>query len=455
MNIKFITTMSLLLFFNYSNAFSFSRINTILPNKCNKYYFNCNKLNNNRKRTANIYARYINNISRRNLLYLTPIILNPDIALSTNINNEIKINKVVVFGSSGYTGGDTIRNLIEKDINVVAVTRRPVRVVNKENAGKDTLVLDNINKKDKITSVIADVLKPETLKNIMTDCDAVIFCAASRPKVTVRPTPGVDLNKQSNVGYNKYHEIRGVDLNKYNILSDKTDYAEESNNVEDIGLVNVAKEAIKNNVKKLIIVSSICAKCQKKNMDIDGGEVTDKGETSCKVCFDKQEGEDRVKLLYDKAPPNLSYTIIRPGMLSPGEKRGVEEIEFNQGVSKSGIISRMDLADVLVEATLTNNSNKKTLEVYYKDTAQPVDMYKSLKTCKELGKSVKECFFGEGYDDKEPLSIDKLLKNKMKGSIFLSGKEVIGDNYSKMFEKLKIDDKEYYDINIIKSNDII
>ena len=72
-----------------------------------------------------------------------------------------------------------------------------------------------------------------------------------------------------------------------------------------------------------------------------------------------------------------------------------------------------------------------------------------------MGKSVKECFFGEDYkDNKKPIEIDKLLKNKVKGSIFLSGKEVIGNNYAEMLNKLKIDQKEYYDINILKSNDI-
>jgi hypothetical protein len=82
-------------------------------------------------------------------------------------------------------------------------------------------------------------------------------------------------------------------------------------------------------------------------------------------------------------------------MLSPGERRGVSEIEFNQGISKSGIISRLDLADILVSAASTDKGAKKTFEVYYKDTAQPVDMYKSLKTCKELGHSIKECFLAK------------------------------------------------------------
>ena len=439
MKTNYIFYITIILNLGYSIGFTFSRLHNLLPSKTlNKSNLFSNRLYYNRKRTNRIYARFLNNYSRRDLIFLSPILLQPDKVLSTVLNNNLNIKKVVVFGASGYTGGDTIRNLLDKDINVVAVTRRPVKIVDRDNAGRDTLVLDDINKKNKIQSVIADVLKPETLNNMMNGVDAIIYCAASRPKVTARPIPGVELNKQKNV-------------------LDKEIYVEESNNVEDIGLVNVAREAIKNNVKKLIIVSSICAKCQKKDMnnDINSGEVTDKGETTCNACYNKQEGEERVRLLYENAPSHLTYTIIRPGMLSPGEKRGVEEIEFNQGVSKSGIISRLDLADVLVESTMTNNSNKKTFEVYYKDTAQPVDMYKSLKTCKEMGKSVKECFFGEDYkDDKKPIEIDKLLKNKVKGSIFLSGKEVIGNNYSEMLNKLKIDEKEYYDINILKSNDI-
>ena len=139
-------------------------------------------------------------------------------------------------------------------------------------------------------------------------------------------------------------------------------------------------------------------------------------------------------------------------MLSPGEKRGPKEIEFNQGVSKSGIISRMDLSDILVSAAYSNDVSKKTFEVYYKDTAQPVDMFKSLKTCKEMGKSVKECFFGEDYkNDNETISIDKMLKNPVKGVIFPSGNEVLGNNYNDMFKHLKKDIKnDDYDINVLK-----
>ena len=388
-------------------------------------------------------------INRRDALKLIPLISTISLSQKSSgfdeYKNSVISKKIVVFGASGYTGGDTIRTLLEKNISVVAVTRRKVEIVDREHAKLNSLVIDDLNKKDKITSIVADVLIPETINGIMKDADAVIFCAASRPRVKVIATPGIDISKKSM---------------KYTIANTNTNIsvvAEPSDNVEDIGLVNVAEEAIRSNVKRLIIVSSICAKCQK-NDETSGngyGEPIDRGFASCDSCYKKQTGEERVRILYEKCPKHLSYTIIRPGMLSPGEKRGPSSVEFNQGISKSGIISRQDLADILVSASSTDNGSKKTFEVYYKDTAQPVDMYKSLKTCKELGHSIKECFFGEGYNETEPLTMEKIIKTPQTGSIFISGTEVLGNNYIEMLSKLKKDVYVQYDINALRSNDIL
>jgi nucleoside-diphosphate-sugar epimerase len=388
-------------------------------------------------------------INRRDALKLIPLISTISLSKKSSGFDEYKNSgvskKVVVFGASGYTGGDTIRTLLEKNISVVAVTRRKVEIVDREHAKLNSLVIDDLNKKDKITSIVADVLIPETINGIMKDADAVIFCAASRPRVKVIATPGIDISKKSM---------------KYTIANTNTNIsviAEPSDNVEDIGLVNVAEEAIRSNVKRLIIVSSICAKCQK-NDETSGngyGEPIDRGFASCDSCYKKQTGEERVRILYEKCPKHLSYTIIRPGMLSPGERRGPTSVEFNQGISKSGIISRLDLADILVTASSTDKGSKKTFEVYYKDTAQPVDMYKSLKTCKELGHSIKECFFGEGYNETGPLTMEKIMKMPQTGSIFISGTEVLGNNYIDMLSKLKKDVYVQYDINALRSNDIL
>lgn len=399
---------------------------------------NHNKILRNKPALTKLNARFQNDVSRRNFIELAPL---ASYSILTIMSNPQKADasiakKAVVFGASGYTGGDTVRALLEKGFNVVAVTRRKVNIVDRDHAGVNTLVIDNIKDKDRVTSAIADVIKPDTLKNIMKKAESVIYCAASRPKVKLTGTPGTKSYDEM-----KKNEEEGI-------------VAEPSYDVEDIGLVNVAKEAINCGVKRLVVVSSICAKCQKGKEQM--GEAIDRGVASCENCYKKQVGEERIKVLYENTPDDMSYTIVRPGMLSPGERRGVKEVEFNQGISKSGIISRMDLADVLVAASDTNNGAKKTFEVYYKDTAQPVDMYQSLKTCKEMGKSVKECFFGEDYkDDKEPLSIDKMLKTPVKGVIFPSGNEVNGDDYKMMLKNLKVDVKEEYDINQLRSYDIM
>lgn len=408
-------------------GYAFTQINTINYNKVERYTPDITKLK----------SRFLNDVSRRNFIKFAAPASYTALTILTNPTKANAIPKrAVVFGASGYTGGDTVRALLEKGFDVVAVTRRKVNIVDREHAKINTLVIDNIKDKNKVTPAIADVINEDSLKNIMKKADSVIYCAASRPKVKLTGT----------LGTKSYDDMKKNE--------DDVVVAEPSYNVEDIGLVNVAKEAINCGVKRLVIVSSICAKCQKGKEDY--GEAIDRGFASCDSCFKKQVGEQRIRILYENAPSDMTYTIVRPGMLSPGERRGVKEVEFNQGVSKSGIISRMDLADVLVAAADTNNGAKKTFEVYYKDTAQPVDMFKSLKTCKEMGKSVKECFFGEDYkNDNEPLSIDKMLKNPVKGVIFPSGNEVNGDNYNSMLKNLKIDVKEEYDIGQLRSYDIM
>ena len=254
---------------------------------------NYNKINRNQvcdNFINNVKLRFSNDISRRDIV--EKIAYTSSLSLLSFPAYSFHNKKVLVFGASGYTGGDTIRELLKKKCDVVAVTRRKVKIVTREKAGTDTLVIDNINDEKKIKAVIADVVKPETLNNIMKDVDCVIFCASSRPKVKITATPGTK----------NYEKFNSTDI-----------VAEPSYNVEDIGLVNVANEVIKNNVKKLIIVSSICAKCQIGKEDY--GESIDRGFSSCENCYKKQIGEDRIRLLYEKISPDFSYTIIRPGML--------------------------------------------------------------------------------------------------------------------------------------------
>jgi len=290
---------------------------------------------------------------------------------------------------------------------------------------------------------------------------AVIFAAASRPKVKVTVTPGTEPGgaKRDMTGANmmSWTETPMAVTPKGGYIESPKEgaVAPPSDNVEDIGLRNVATEVRRLGVPRLVVVSSVCAKCQKNGDKYDAGDMVDKGAASCDACYKKQDGENAVRDLYVGAPATQSYTIVRPGMLSPGEERGVQNVEFNQGVTKSGIISRLDLAEVLVAAASSTGAGGKTFEVYYRDTAQPVDMYASLKTCKELGKSVKQCFFGEGYDEAKPVSLDEVLKQPLQGTLFASGAEVQGNSYSDMFGKLKADQDYGFDLNSLGSDSIM
>jgi nucleoside-diphosphate-sugar epimerase len=373
-----------------------------------------------------------------------------------------KAAPVVVIGAAGLTGGNTVRALLRAQMPVVAATRRPVAVVSREKAApgarvsKDTLVIDAARDEKMLKRVLADALVPETLSAALEGAQAVIFCAGSRPRVPVTVTPGTNPGgassgpdtveqgsvRQSSAAYTKTYLAQG---------SDAEPAADAS--IEDVGLVNVAKECLRLGIPRLVVVSSVCAKCQGEKAD--DGEQLDRGTASCDTCYRKQAGETVVRDLYVSAPKGVSYSIVRPGLLSNGEKRGVESVEMNQGITKSGIISREDLAELLVAAAMSDGAARKTFEVYYSDTAQPVDMYASLLSCKESGRSVKECFFGEGFDEKSPVRLEDVLKRPLKGSLFAGGSEVQGRSYAEMFSRLQGDAEKPFDINSLASPSIM
>ena len=73
----------------------------------------------------------------------------------------------------------------------------------------------------------------------------------------------------------------------------------------------------------------------------------------CDQCISKRAGQQAVLGLYTQAAlPEVGYTIMRPGLLNTGEPCGVKEVEINQPEweSKTGVISRLDLADLLLAA---------------------------------------------------------------------------------------------------------
>ncbi|OEU12750.1 hypothetical protein FRACYDRAFT_164301, partial [Fragilariopsis cylindrus CCMP1102] len=123
--------------------------------------------------------------------------------------------------------------------------------------------------------------------------------------------------------------------------------------VDNLGLQNVATACIANNIPHLVIVSSGGVSKPDspvyKFLNIFGG-----------IMEEKIKGEDTIREMYANLDNNnkddkqqggvLTYTIIRPGGLTEDPIRGVSDIELNQGDTRSGRISRYDVAKLCVEA---------------------------------------------------------------------------------------------------------
>ncbi len=252
---------------------------------------------------------------------------------------------VAVVGAGGYTGGDCVRALAARGVPVRAISRSPVPL--------------NDLPKNLVTAAEADVTVPASLPAALRGASSVIFSASARKRSS--QTTGSD-----------------------------SAAAQTYEDVDHLGLINVAKTCIENKVKRLVVVSSSCTACRDPGGSENGERVDKATGLSCEQCRSKRAGEDAVRELYAQAnDPTLGYTVVRVGYLTTGEKRGISQIELNQGESKTGIISRQDLADLLIEAAASPEARGTTFECYYRDTAQPVDIAKSLAECRQLGKSTQ------------------------------------------------------------------
>ncbi len=182
--------------------------------------------------------------------------------------------------------------------------------------------------------------------------------------------------------------------------------------VDNVGLVNVAKACIDANVPHLVVVSS--------------GAVTKPASPVYqflnlfgKIMEEKIRGEDAVRKLYAEHNANLTeggqkltYTIIRPGGLTLDPPRGVAAIELNQGDTKSGRLARADVAALCVESlNYPQLTGETTFECYDADTGAPL----------------------------ATVGLSNISKKKTDGEAFVSGFERRGTTYEELFNGLQRD----------------
>ena len=174
--------------------------------------------------------------------------------------------------------------------------------------------------------------------------------------------------------------------------------------VDKQGVINAAQACIAAGVPRLIIIVSSGAVTRPDSAVYKLLNTVGKGIMQSKI-----EGEDAVRALYAQAP-NVGYTVVRPGGLTTGESLGPAALELNQGDSKSGRLSRADVAAICINALDSASTWDTTFECYEALTARPL----------------------------ESVGISNILKLKG-GTTFVSGKERRGNTWEALFDGLQVD----------------
>mmetsp|Transcript_60527 Transcript_60527/g.179400 ORF Transcript_60527/g.179400 Transcript_60527/m.179400 type:complete len:375 (-) Transcript_60527:212-1336(-) len=267
-----------------------------------------------------------------------------------------------VIGSNGRTGSECVGALVDRGIPVRATSRSGSYLAMPGHGSK------------LLTEMACDVTKTDTIGAVVRGSSAVIF-AASASKEGGTPSA-----------------------------------------VDNTGLVNVAEACLSEGVPHLVIVSS--------------GAVTKPSSPVYlflnlfgNIMEEKIRGEDSVRALYAKynsavakgadGNKELAYTIIRPGGLTMDPPRGAAALELNQGDTKSGRISRVDVAALCVEAV----------------------NYPQYTSC-----STFECYDGDTGAPLASVGLSNIMKAKRDGKDFVSGRECRGETWNLLFSGLEKDD---------------
>jgi len=224
--------------------------------------------------------------------------------------------KVAVIGANGKTGALVVDSLLHGGTKTVAVTRS-----GKWTPSQDAIMADA---KSEVEVIAGDVRDKASLLAALAGVSAVVFAAAFS---------------------------RGSTLPK---------------EVDNGGLVNVARVVKELGIERLVVVSS--AATTRPYAPV-GALLNTIGQG---VLLEKEAGCCAMKGILDGT--SSTYTIVKPGGLKNGPGVGVKEIEFNQGDTFVGNVPRADVAYVCAAAA-TDSENRgasKTFEMYQATTRNPL-----------------------------------------------------------------------------------
>jgi len=305
--------------------------------------------------------------SRRKALvagFATPFILNLPSCHALEVvaaaGDELIVPRgksVLVLGANGGTGKECVKAVLASGRQCIATSRSGVLDYGLESSSENLKVMN------------ADVTSSESLQNTVSsvgNLGAVIFAASASTK-----------------GGNAYK-------------------------VDKDGVVKSAQFCIDNNINRFVLVSS--------------GSVTRPDSAIYKllntvgkgIMEAKIQGEDAMRDLYTNPQvlnKRLGYTVIRPGGLTMDEAAPTSTIlELNQGDSKSGRLSRSNVAALCVNCLDSPSAWDSTFECYEKLTAKPINA----------------------------VGFSNILKSK-DPTVFKSGKERQGETWNSIFLGLERD----------------
>lgn len=284
-----------------------------------------------------------------------------------------KHKSVLVLGGNGGTGREAVKAVLASGRRCLATSRSGV--LNYEVTVPTTSSSSLSLSENPLTVLTADVTDVTSVQHVISsvppqDIGAVIFAASASTK---------------NGGNNN---------NAYQVDRD--------------GVIRCAQCCIDNNINRFCVVSSGTV-TRPDSAVYQLLNTVGKGIMEAKI-----QGEDQVRAMYsqpDVVNKKLGYTIIRPGGLTSDDAVPSSMVlELNQGDTKSGRISRVNVAALCVQCLDSSETFDTTFECYETVTAKPI----------------------------ESVGLSNLLKQK-NGTVFQSGKERHGETWNTLFEGLERD----------------
>ena len=299
-------------------------------------------------------------------------LLKPFPRVTQGHNSSSELKPIAVLGCDGQTGVRVVDLVIAKGL--------PVRSIHHSPPLEKKTFIRGIPNQD----LVAEIEDRSSLDDAIKGSRAVICVVGIQPKLQ-----------------------RGV-IQDFDTGNDITTFT--------VGYANLAECCIKNKIPRLVILSSSCF-------------------YKSSTCESLNRGEETLQKIYSRAQEGLSYSIVHAGRLYNGELRGAEEIELNQGGQKSGMISRMDVAKILVELALDERDRRVTFEAFYSDSAQPRDLRAAIKTCEERNVPMKDCIIGKRDSNNHTI-------------VYPTGKEHFSNgNWGNLFTDLENDKEKKIDIS--------